>query len=91
MTDKKQRTKERIRFSQETIAIVSVGVALAGLHLVTTGELRDLRNEWEEESRQLRSEARVDRESFQREILPARNPATQARTAGYLARMRPSK
>ena len=75
MTDENQRTT-RPRISQETIAIVTVGVALAGLILVTTGDLRDearanrvawqaesqqLRNEWQEESRQLRDEARADR------------------------------
>ena len=67
MTDENQRTKGRLRISQETIAIVTVGVALAGLNLVTTGDLRDLRNEWQAESRQLRNEARADREAFQRE------------------------
>ena len=40
MTDESQRTK-RPRLSQETIAIVTVGVALAGLILVVTGDLRD--------------------------------------------------
>ena len=69
MTDENQRTKGRLRISQEMIAIVTVGVALAGLNLVTTGDLRDLRNEWQAESRQLRDEARSDREAFQREIL----------------------
>ena len=69
MTDENQRTKGRLRISQETIAIVTVGVELAGLNLVTTGDLRDLRNEWQAESRQLREEARSDREAFQREIL----------------------
>lgn len=69
MTDGDQRTKGRLRISQETLAIVTVGIALAGLNLVTTGDLRDLRNEWQAESRQLRDEARADREAFQREIL----------------------
>lgn len=81
MTDENQRTK-RPRISQETSAIITVGVALAGLILVATGDLRDegrasrvawqaesqqLRNEWQAESRQLRDEARADREAFQRE------------------------
>ena len=66
MTDENQRTR-RPRLSQEMIAIVTVGVALAGLNLVTTSDLRDLRNEWQAESRQLRDEARADREAFQRQ------------------------
>ena len=40
MTDESQRTR-RPRLSQETIAIVTVGVGLAGLILVATGDLRD--------------------------------------------------
>ena len=67
MTGENQRTKGRLRISQETIAIVTVGVALAGLNLVTTGDLRDLRNEWQAESRQLRNEARADREELSNE------------------------
>ena len=67
MTGESQHTKGRLRISQETIAIVTVGIALAKLNLVTTGDLRDLRNEWQAESRQLRNEARSDREAFQGE------------------------
>ena len=66
MTDENQRTR-RPRLSQETIAIVTVGVALAGLNLVTTSDLRDLRNEWQAESRQLRDEAQADRTAWQAE------------------------
>ena len=81
MTDESQRTR-RPRLSQEMIAIVTVGVALAGLILVVTGDLRDegrasrvawqaesqqLRNEWQAESRQLRDEARADRAAWQAE------------------------
>ena len=70
MTDENQRTR-RPRLSQETIAIVTVGVALAGLNLVITGDLRDEsranRVAWQAESRQLRDEARADREAFQRQ------------------------
>ena len=71
MTDENQRTKGRLRISQETIAIVTVGIALAGLNLVTTGDLREeartdraawqaqsqhLRNEWQTQSQHLRNE-----------------------------------
>ena len=95
MTDESQRTK-RPRISQETIAIVTVGVALAGLILVTTGDLRDegrasrvawqaesqqLRNEWQEESRQLRDEARADRTAWQAESQKLRDEARADREA----------
>ena len=88
MTDEHQRTK-RLRISQETIAIVTVGVALAGLILVTTGDLRDegrasrvawqaesqqLRNEWQAESQQLRNE-------WQEESRQLRDEARADRTA----------
>ena len=80
MTDESQRTR-RPRLSQETIAIVTVGVALAGLNLVTTGDLRDLRNEWQAESRQLRDEARADRTAWQAESQKLRDEARADRTA----------
>ena len=71
MRDENQRTKGRLQISQETIAIVTVGVALAGLILVATGDLRDEaradRAAWQAESRQLRDEARADRAAWQAE------------------------
>ena len=114
MTDENQRTRRRAQISQETIAIVTVGVALAGLILVTTGDLREearanraawqaesqqLRNEWQEESRQLRDEARADRtawqaesqklrDDFQREIL--RLTREQAELAAIVASTQPT-
>ena len=55
----------RFRLSQETIAIVTVGIALAGLILGTIGDLRDEaradRAAWQAESRQFRAEAAADR------------------------------
>lgn len=83
MTDENQRTKSALRISQEMIAIVTVGVALAALMLVTTAnmveegraaraawqaESQQQRNEWERERRQLRDETRSAREAFQLEI-----------------------
>lgn len=62
MTNENQRAKGS-RISQETIAIVTVGVALVGLNLDTNGIA------WQAESRQLRDEARSDHEALQREIL----------------------
>ena len=68
-----ERKGVRFRLSQETIAIITVGIALAGLNLATVGDLRNEaradRAAWQAESRQLRDEARADRENFQREIL----------------------
>ena len=84
MTDESQRTR-RPRLSQETIAIVTVGVALAGLILVTTGNLRDesraSRVAWQAESRQLRDEARADRAAWQAESQKLRDEARADRTA----------
>ena len=82
MTDESPRSTGRLRISQETIAIVTVGAALAGLILITTGDLRNearedrsawqaqsqqMRNEWQAESRQLRDEARAHREAADRD------------------------
>ena len=47
------------RLSQETIAVIGVGVALGALILTTTGGLR-------EEIQAVRAEARTDREAFER-------------------------
>jgi len=67
-----ERTPGRLRLSQETIAIVTVGIALAGLILASVGDLREEartdRAAWQAESRQLRDEARADREAFQRQM-----------------------
>ena len=71
-TESERTTTTRLRLSQETIAIVTVGIALAGLNLATVGDLRDEaradRAAWQTESRQLRDEARADREDFQRRM-----------------------
>lgn len=71
MTDENPRSTGRLRISQETIATLTVGVALAGLILITTGDLRNearadrsawqtqsqqMRNEWQAESQQMRNE-----------------------------------
>ena len=67
-----ERKGARFRLSQETIAIVTVGIALAGLNLATVDDLREEaradRAAWQTESRQLRDEARADREDFQRQM-----------------------
>ena len=96
MTDRTEPTDTRPRFrlSQETIAIVTGVLALAGLNLATVSDLREEaradraaaettaeadraaaearaeanRAAWQAESRQLRDEARADREAFHREM-----------------------
>ena len=56
------RATRRARFSlsQETITILTVGVALAGLMLVNLGDMRS-------EARAYRAEARADREAIRAE------------------------
>lgn len=70
MSNDNERPRRRVQITQETFAIVTVGVALAGLMLVTIGDLREEaradRAAWQAESRQMRDEARSDREAFQR-------------------------
>ena len=55
--------------SQDAIAIIAVviavGVALGGLHLDQRSDARADRAAWQAESRQMRDEARTDREKFQ--------------------------
>ena len=83
MTIEREHTKmARFRLSQETIAIITVGIALAGLNVATVGDLREearadraawqaesqqLRAAWQTESRQLRDEARAEREEIRNE------------------------
>ena len=95
MTDESTapQPEQRRRLSPELVAILTVGVALAGLlvglaGLVVTGqqrlETRLLASEaaWQAESRQIRETARADRESFQREII--RLTAGQAELAALV-------
>ena len=68
------------RLSQETLAILGVGVALAALTLTSIAgvrgeiravrdELRDVRTEARADREAMRAEARADREAFQEQIL----------------------
>ena len=61
------------RLSQETLAVIGVGIALAALILTSTagirGEIRSVRGELRGEIRDVRVEARADREAFQSHIL----------------------
>ena len=55
--------------SQETITILTVGVALAGLILMNVGETRAEREAMRAEARTDRAEARADREAFEKKII----------------------
>ena len=55
--------------SQETITILTVGMALAGLILVNVGETRAEREAMRAEARADRAEARAAREAFEKKIL----------------------
>ncbi len=68
------------RLSQETLAIIGVGIALAALILTSTAgvrgeiqavrdELREVRAEARADREAIRAEAHADREAFQSQIL----------------------
>ena len=57
------------RLSQETLAIIGVGVALAALILTSTAGVRGEIQAVRDELRDVRAEARADREVFQDQIL----------------------
>ena len=61
------------RLSQETLAILGVGVALAALILTDSvgvrGEFQAIRAEARADREAMRAEARADREAFQEQIL----------------------
>ena len=54
------------RLSQETLAILGVGIGIAALILTT---MAGLRSEMRAEFHSVRTEARADREAFQAQIL----------------------
>ena len=59
--------RTRLSLSQETIAIVTVGVALAGLILMNHGEIRAEREAMRAEARADRAESRAEREAMRAE------------------------
>ena len=69
--DRKSRSTRQARFSlsQETITILTVGVALAGIILVNHGETRAARAEARAEREAMRAEARADRKAFADRII----------------------
>lgn len=85
-TQAQSRERSRLRLSQETIAILTVGVALAALILTAISDIRTEartdRAAWQAESRQLRDRADARFEALQREIL--RLTEGQARLAAIV-------
>ena len=61
------------RLSQETLAMLGVGIGLAALILTVTaglrGEIQAVRAETRADRAALRAEARADRETFERHII----------------------
>ena len=74
--ERRERTGEsrqpRFSLSQETITILTVGVAIAGLYLATYSEFRAEaradRARLEASMNQMRAEGRADREAFEKKI-----------------------
>ena len=70
--DQTQRTRDmkqpRLSLSQETITILTVGVALAGLILVMIGDSRAERARLDASIVEMRAEGRAYREAFDRKI-----------------------
>ena len=94
-------TKTRTRISQETIAIVTVGLALAALVVTSTGlvvtstgrvsdrldhNVAELRAEARADRAATRAEARADREAFARQIVEL--TAGQAHLVGLVQSLR---
>ena len=62
-----RKRQTRFSLSQETITILTVGVALAGLILVSQGDMRAEARASRAEARAERAEARADREAMRTE------------------------
>ena len=86
-----------LKLSQETVAIVTVGLTLATLVLTLAGfvisstsdiraEARADRAAWQAESARLRDEARADREAFEKHI--TRLTQGQSQLTGIVEQMR---
>ena len=85
------------KLTQETIAILTVGLTLAALVLTLAGfvisstndiraEARADRAAWQAESARLRDEARADREAFEKHII--RLTREQSQLTGIVEQMR---
>ena len=73
------------KLSQETIAILTIGLTILGTILYTTGRIEDRIDRIQSEARTdreaLRSEARADRTAWQEEIQILRDESRADRTA----------
>ena len=85
------------KLNQETIAIVTVGLALAGLDITSDNSIREEiravrpearadREAWQAEAQSLRAEARAEREAFEKHII--RLTQEQSRLTGMVEQMR---
>ena len=94
MTTETERTMTRFRLSQEMIAIVTVGLALAGLVLVTVGDIREEgqteRAAWQAESQQYRDGAQANWTAWQTES-QQRRAAWQAESRQYREEVRSAR
>ena len=79
------KRRPMFRLSQETIAIVTVGLALAGLVVTDNNgireEIQSVRAEGRADHQALRDEARADREAWQAEAQSLRDEARADREA----------
>ena len=72
MTDESEQTRtSRFQLKQESITVITVGIALAGLILASVSDLREEgradRAAWQAESQELREAAQADRSAWQAE------------------------
>ena len=89
-----------LKLTQETVAIVTVGLTLATLVLTLAGfvisSTNDIRDEaradraaWQAEAQSLRDEARADREAFEKHI--TRLTQGQSQLTGIVEQMRTAR
>ena len=74
------------KLSQETLAMIGVGIGLAALIVTATAGLRGEVQAIRAEMRDIRTEARADRETFQRHI--TRLTAQQGILSGHVESVR---
>ena len=81
------------KLTQETIAIGTVGLTLAGFVISSTNDIRDEaradRAAWQAEARSLRAEARAGREAFEKHII--RLTREQSQLSGIVSQMRTAR
>ena len=78
-----RKRQTRFSLSQETVTILTVGVALAGLILVSQGDMRAEARAGRAEARADRADARADREAMRAE---ARADRKELRTEAHADR-----